>query len=215
MKTIHYLHFGMPRTGTTWLFDQLINHPTVDYNGIKEHRFFIANGTPILEYIDYYKSFNISINMNPLNWTMDNQLLLELDSFVTHYSIGFRNPYTCLNSWFNFKNFKNHRLDFFVKEQLELNMADYKKILKRIKDHVGKQILVLIYDKLIVDPIGYLNTVTDHLGISNHRTPTLIPINTSTEKQKLQFTDKEVIIINNLINNFSDYIDKDLTHWLR
>jgi hypothetical protein len=31
----------------------------------------------------------------------------------------------------------------------------------------------------------------------------------------LQFTDKEVIIINNLINNFSDYIDKDLTHWLR
>jgi hypothetical protein len=205
----------MPRSGTTWLFDQLINHSMVDYRGIKEHKFFIEKGTPLSEYIDYYKSFNISINMNPLNWTMDNQLLLELDLLVTHYSIGFRNPYEFLNSWFNYANFKSHRSDFFVKEQLELNMADYKKILKRIKDHVGKQILVLTYDELISNPIKYLNTVTDHLGISNHRRPTLIPINMSTEKQKLQFTDKEVIIINNLIHNFSDSIDKDLTHWLR
>jgi hypothetical protein len=215
MKQIHYLHFGMPRSGTSWLFDQLVTHPAVDYTGVKEYPFLVNKGAPMSEYINYYNPFYVSLSMNPLNWAIDSQLLGKLDSFATHYSIGFRNPYTFLNSWFNFTDFKKHRPAFYVSEQLELNLVNYTKIIKRIKQYVHKPVPIMLYDDLVRSPASYLNTVTDHIGIPRHPAPTLIPINTSTEKQKLQFTDKEVIIINNLINNFSDYIDKDLTHWLR
>jgi hypothetical protein len=211
MKSIHYIHFGMPRSGSSWLFDKLVHHPEIDYLGIKEDTFLVKNGNPLDEYISNHKKYRISLNFHPMNWGLDNSQLTELPTLLTHSSVCFRNPYEFLESWYNFVGLKD-RTPNFVDFYIELNFINYKKILSRLQEYVDP--CVLYYDNLEKDPQEFINNVTDYLEI-NHIKVDPTSTNKRHRTDSLHFSAKQIIIINKLIDDFSVYVDKNMEHWKR
>ena len=73
MKHIHYVNLGYPKTATTWLFENLIQYPGIDYNGIKENSYLPNIGYPLDPYINYYWPYNISLSFAPNQFQLDSK----------------------------------------------------------------------------------------------------------------------------------------------
>lgn len=215
MKNVHYIHFGMPRSGTSWIFNNLSMHPQVDYIGIKEDPYLVETGLPLSAYKTRYNRFSVSFNFNPFNWAIDSKQLKELDTITTHAGISFRNPFTTLDSWHNFTYNNNHRRDYFVREQIELNLVNYKKILNRLTTLTNLTVKVFLYDDLVERPQWLYNSLTDYLGLENQTIITESAMNSSHRHNVLPFTKEEIITINAYIDEFSELIGRDMSKWKR
>jgi hypothetical protein len=210
------MHLGFPKTGTTWVYDQLIKHKYIDYRDIKENYYLVKTGYPIKPYIDFYKSYNISLNFCPSTWTCDSKVLNELDSFTTHYSISFRNPYELINSIYNFMHQNGKSVtDARAIDLLDVNLRDYTKTIQRLQHSIKKDILILYYDDLCNNPQEYINTILDFLHLPKIVTVDSAIINPTNYRLSYKFNKDEIFKLNKMILDTSDYLNKDLTHWLR
>jgi hypothetical protein len=201
----------MPRSGTTWLFGNLIQHPRISYSGIKENPFHITIGEPVSSYMETYANDEISLDFHPHAWAMDTRQLTNLASYTTKFSICFRNPYEFLESWYNFVD-PTTRSTNFVEYHCELTFVNYKKILDRLTTCIDGDILVLYYDDLSARPQQYLDMVMDHLGLEKINVNG-VSVNGRPRGESLSFSDNEIAKINTWIDEFAEYVDKDLTHW--
>jgi hypothetical protein len=202
----------MAKSGTTSIFHTLLTHPDIDYKGIKENYSYSHIGCSLEEYASYYKDFNVSLNFCPALWTMEKRQLLELSTLVTHYTIIFKNPYHFITSLYNSLSHV-HNLDGFINMLLETNQINYAKILNHWET-IGnyKPFKILYFEDLIHDSLFY-DSIINFLGISNKQ---LIPIVSNVTKKKnnmTQFTKKHRHIINNLIEQLEQRVEKNLSHW--
>jgi hypothetical protein len=101
MKKIHYVNLGYGRSGSTWLFDNLIKYPHIDYCGIKENRYLEFSGYPMDEYIQYYLPYDVSLSFSPGQVFLDSKQFCDLDRVTTHFSVLLRNPYEVCKSLYN------------------------------------------------------------------------------------------------------------------
>jgi len=209
MKRIHYVHFGNQRSGSTWLYHNLMKHPAVDYRGEKESQFLFEHSQDIIGYNKRFSEFEISMNFNPLNWALDSAQLSILSKVATHCSICFRNPYDMLDSWYNFVDIRPNN---FVDRYIELNFVNYTKTLTRLDSYVD--LAVLVFDDLEADPQRFLNTVTQNLGLTNiEHTYNISIANKKKSNDHLLYTDAQIKTINSGIDDFSAHIHRDLSHW--
>jgi hypothetical protein len=200
----HYVNLGTAKTATTWLFYTLMHSNEIDYAGDKEPD--ITMLTSFEKYNEYYKNYNIGLNFNPNCWMLDSNQLSYINSVATHQSIIFRNPYDFANSLYNFWNSQSLDSDIFLSSFAYY--FDYAKILNRLNDNI----MILYYDDIVNDPQGVVNQITNYIEIAPvTATPTKINITTYTKY--LSFSDKNVKLFNNYIDQFQDCVQKDLLHW--
>jgi hypothetical protein len=209
------MHFGFPKTGTTWLWENLIKHPAIDYQGLKEDPYLFSCDFSTSGYIEHYKKYNFILDFNPRNWQLDSSQLRELDSIITHYSISLRNPYDLLNSLYNFLPRSDDKFDdCWVSDLLDLHFVNFSFILERLYKNIDKPIHIMFYDDFEKDNQAWLDSCLKHLGLSP------IPIiddkiNVTNYIKERKFTDVEISRINTGINQTAELINRDLTHWLR
>jgi len=210
------MHFGLPKTGTTWLWKNLKKHPSIDYQGHKEDPYLFSCDFSTSGYIDYYKKYNFVLDFNPSNWRLDSRQLKELDSIITYYSIGLRNPYDLLNSFYNF-SMKRRNTNFdhcLVSNLLNMHFVSFSDILERLYTNINKPIHIMLYDDFKKDNQAYLDSCLSHLGLSSM--PILVDkISVTNYTKELKFTNIEISKINSIIDQTAGLIDRDLTHWLR
>lgn len=218
MKHIHYVNLGYPKAATTWLFENLIQYPGIDYNGIKENSYLPNIGYPLDPYINYYWPYNISLSFAPNQFQLDSKQYKDLNQLATHFSIVLRNPYQIISSLINRYGAKN--LNSYTKDLIKLNFFDYQRVVARmISSGLTKPILVLYYDDIEKNPIDVLKTVINHLELPVNQdffnSYTNTKINSTNHTQEILFDYEETTIINEWIDRASEYFNKNLEHWKR
>lgn len=217
MKQIHYCNIGMAKSGTSAMFEHLIQHPQVDYRGCKENFNFSHFDWSLEQYKDYYKESNVSMNFCVAQWQMDSDQISTLNDVITHSSICLRNPWDYISSLYTFT--KSHLVqssEKFVDMLLETNQLDYAKIISHWTEYCKKPFLVIYYDDLLKNHSMVYDQITKFLGLENFIIDTHQLVNvTKATKQLITYTKDQASMINCLIDSSSKYLNVDLTHWKR
>lgn len=214
MKKTHYIHFGMPRTATTWLYYNLIKHPEVDYSFAKENGYLHQKSNGVEDHIEHFKDYNISFNTHPFDWKLPDEVLSQLDSFATHYGVSFRNPYEYLHSLKNFMR-ETFPPPEWVKTYLDQGHCDYVGVITRLKQFCKKPMLLMVCDDLEKNPQAYMDAITSHLGIANMVDVDTKKLNWRHYIIDIEFTPEDVARINKYVDEFSAYMGRDFSHWKR
>lgn len=222
MKRIHFRNIGFPKTGTTWLWYQLISHPEVD---AKINLIFKESlGRNLEEYKKPYEKYNVSMNLHTHTFNIDFPLnhycLPELVSeYTTHVTFRFRNPYELLNSYYNYIKNTNPNATFTAKDYLTVDSGSVKMFcdVKKIFDNWNKckaNFKYMFYDDLVNDPKKHMYEICEFLGINKFYDPK-IKVKFKTDiKEQLIFDDKKLIkYINDNICVIEDTLKRDLSHW--
>jgi hypothetical protein len=223
MKRIHYVNFGLAKTGTTWLFHALTSYPGVDYPcdlTLKENRYLEQVGYPLDGYVNQYKSYDISLSFSPNLCMLDSEQFYDLDRYTTHYSIILRNPYEIANSLYNYQYSPNqapNNNSTFVQDLFKIHYFDSAKIIKRIKSKIAKPILILYNDQIVENPTAVIEQVVTHLELEYNNEYfdnfTNEKINASRYWGNLTFSKSEIAYMNEGIDRTAEYLNKDLSHW--
>ena len=157
MKLKHYANIGTAKSGSTWLFENLLKSNAIDYNKEKEIKYNIFLNEK--NYTEYFKKFNFSLNFQVASWGIDLRQISFIKRHSTHCSIILRNPYQFVDSFYNFIKVTETDGDSFVE-----SIADhirYADMLKRWHDHDNFKIFY--YDHMCSNSQNYLNSVTDFI----------------------------------------------------
>jgi hypothetical protein len=235
MNRIHYFHFGMERTGTTWIHENLIKHPEVNYTLGKENNFLkfekdvpnkedFSPHKDIENHIEHYKPFNVSFSNNPEDWKLCEETISLLDNVATHYGISFRNPFEMVQSLYNFytihmlqdyyEEWFKHNLDWLDKK-IEEGYIDYTSILRKIKPLINKPFKVMFIDDLNVNSEKYWSDLQNFIGLTKHGIFLPRKVNSRIYIKKIEFNGEQTRFINSKIDNFSEYIGRDFSYWKR
>jgi hypothetical protein len=242
MKKIHYKNIGLPKTGTTWLWEQLAinpdidmfhllqrfksikkmhnSHPKIMYKGVLKELTFSSKE----EYMDVYSKYDVSVNFDTWFYkfistdssTWENQIIKK----SSHISVSLRNPYELLDSWYNFFEAKySDRETFKSLDRHEgfYYLTTYKTMFDALalcKDKVK----ILFYDDIKNDHEKYLREVCDFIGISYSYDPLIgnqiIGPTIYNNNNRLTIDDEKLIMhINENICRIEDFTQRDLTHW--
>lgn len=219
MRNVHYRNIGFPKTGTNWLWMQLMSHPEVDGKLdliFKEYRTVNPSA-----YKNLYDNFNVSVNLDThlFSEVGDNYFYnaSRLHEHTTHISMTFRNPYEVLNSMFNMEknrnpNFSLTSSDFTsLKEgKMYVDMDSFFSCWEQCKLSIRYQ----FYDDLVDDPKRYFEDLCQFLGLTP-RYDSKIGIKFKTQKNEpLLFENSEIIqYINSQISLIEEKTNRDLSHW--
>jgi hypothetical protein len=221
MKKIHYRNVGLPKTGTTWLWHQLMRNRNIDGNlndYLKEFKV-----KTIDDYKRLYEKFDVSVNFNTQVFYISSNDFERPDrihEYTTHITLSIRNPYEILDSMFNMrKNRKILNLDtksaytevtsIIVERHSNFeNIFDYWKSCKL-------DIKYMLYDDLVADPKKYTYDVCEYIGVTPSYTE-LGKILATVKEDPLIFDNQKTIdYINKNICVIEDRLNRDLSHWKR
>lgn len=219
MKKIHYKNIGFPKTGTNWLWKQLMNHPEVDgkLNDIfKEHR-----GNNLESYCKIYKKYNTTVNLDVYTYntslTPINHHLApnNIHEYTTHITMFLRSPYEVLNSMYNMEKNRNINFKISEKEFISKFFTTYSDFNKIFNDWDSCKIPVqyFFYEDLKNNPETFLYGICDYLGLKHHYKDVGITFKTDI-KVPLVFDNTEIIdYINRGISLVEERFKRDLSHW--
>ena len=174
---------GMPRAGTTWLYENLKSHPDLcvsDYKEINRYLLEVSDE----KYLSYFPgcSKKIKLDISPL-YFFDKQALSDIEKKHNKIILLVRNP----DEWIASLNsqIKKYSADTEAMIQskiyvfpiargktLTFNFAEYQHdvYINEIKSLFGKKLLVLEFANLKSSPIAVLKVIESHLGISGYFT---------------------------------------------
>lgn len=209
MKKLHYRNIGYPKTGTTWVYYQLYDHPEMDFKPLLRQKEF--NPTTKEKYFEMYKDYDNSFNLRTISFDSPEKLY-----YATHISFTFRNLYELLNSWYNYLRY-NPNYTETPEEFIQYNNCNFKlitdveKIFDNWKSHNVKW---LFYDDLAADNKKYMFDLCDYLGLSKYYSARIkVKFKTNITEQ-IVFDDQKLIkYINDKICIIEDHTHRDLTHW--
>lgn len=216
MPNIHYINFGTAKTGTTWLYRQLLKNQDIASSmrdKDKEPPMELVSDQKA--YVDYFNNTPFSVNFQPNLWMLDSYQLNWLETVQTHCSIIFRNPFDIIDSYYNFwvsRSRMNPNAiktgDDFVESFGEY--FQYSKILKRLP----KNVHVMIYDNIKNNPVEAIDSLFKYLEIP--RLPiTLETINATNKTKSLTFSDNAVKVLNCHIVEFQECISTNVLGWMK
>lgn len=215
MKHKHILNIGFPRCGSTWLWENLCQHPDLNsplYE--KENAILFSNN--FTSYYDFYKNYNISANFNPNIWLIDTELIKYLNQFTTHISIILRNPYDFVERYYDFIGHSfNHQSEFidFLINQPHLRYYD---ICSRWVDNSTAKFSIFYFDDIVTNSGLFLSKYFEFCELDVILAKDFGKIRNQNSKElktKLDFSKEQIKIINRQIDNFSTLSDRDLSHW--
>lgn len=187
MKEIHFQIVGFPRTGTTWLWNSLINNrkifETTSFKEksqlrekllkeLKENVWQEQNLDLLLkdssEYTEQYKKYNITLNFRPLTFLLGRQHIEKIAKYTTHAAIIMRNPYEILDSFYNMQINIARRpdLDEFSNssgyEKFSIDWMTYKKSNPHARGNNAEDVL-----NFYIKQFDFFNTVCRWLEFKN------------------------------------------------
>lgn len=229
MKKVHYRNIGFPKSGTTWLWEQLMMHPQVDGKLAWPYKEF--KGRTLTEYQGLYEMYDVSINLNThvfVNNLGDSHFASpkNISSYTTHITCSLRNPYEILNSMYNMtKNSDRERtlvnrtpnpkftgnLDGYLRKNI-IVYTNFKKMFDEW-DSCPVKVKYLFYDDLVSNPEKFFHDICDHIGIERHYKDIGIVWKTEVN-DPLAFDNAETIeYINKNISVIEERLNRDLSHW--
>lgn len=212
MKNIHYVNIGFPFSGTTWVYENLKRHKDVDYKNVKE---FSAHNDA---YVKEYENYNVSFNLNPDDYyLLSDEVIKHRSSYITHCGASIRNPYERLEGWINFSR---HRISIETPEQwlearLDEGFTDYAGAIKRWQSLCDKPMHYLVFDDLLRDDQAYFDSLLDYLGLEKGMEVLHTKYNWRPRNIKLEFTSEHKDTINKHIDEVSEFMNRDFSHWKR
>jgi hypothetical protein len=224
MKKIHYRNIGLPKTGTSWLFSQLMKHPYID--GKVEHYLKEYRAKTLKEYKEVYERFDVSINLDThiFDNIFDKNYFARpefIHEHTTHITMSLRNPYEVLDSMYNMERNRN---PFFKNTQD--NYTNLKSIIfKTYTDFISIfdywkscriSLRYIFYDDLVHDPKKYMYDICDYIGLKKFYDERNIRVFKTEKNDPLVFDNQETIdYINKNICVIEDHTGRDLSHWKR
>ncbi len=197
-----FLLIGAAKSGTTMLYNLLVQHPQVFVPDLKEPRFFLyegehisqedkINNKTITHVKDYYHLFKDAGECK--TGEASGYLISEKARDLIHSLLPevkliaiLRNPIDRAFSHHTFSVMKGFEKETNFSEIIENNKKDinsdrnylnhglYSRHIKMYLDKFpSKNFLVLLYDDLIHDPLSCIKQVYDHIGVSAEFTPSL------------------------------------------
>lgn len=222
MRKIHYRNVGLPKTGTSWVWHQLMRHHSVD--GKLQDHMKEFKGKSLEDYRKQYDKFDVSVNL-------DTQLFYDsyddnhfaspkrIHEHTTHITLSLRNPYEILDSMFNMvsnlnPNHKDSKQAYTdLHSEVVKRYTDYTKIFDYWKS-CKIDIKYMFYDDLVTDAKKYMFDICEYIGIkplynSKHGRALM-----TVKKDPLVFDNEETIkYINENISVIEDKLKRDLSHW--
>lgn len=222
MNKIHYRNIGYPKTGTNWLWKQLMSHPQVDAGVPFMYKEF---NTPDLEkYKQIYKNYDVSVNLDTHVFALmypDTHIChpKNIHTHTTHITLTFRNLYDVLNSLYNMDknrnpNFKTTAKEFASMDNPKLKLyCDLYRIFEGWKE-CKIPVQYMFYDDLQKDPKEYMHNLCRYIGLSPFYDKKIgITFKTDINEQLIFEDDAVIKYINNGISIIEDHTKRDLSHW--
>lgn len=220
MKKIHYRNIGFPKTGTNWLWVQLMNHPEVDCklnSNFKEYR-----GNSLESYKKIYEKYDVSINLDVHAYDRflpeEHYLSIErIHEHTSHITMIFRNPYEVINSMYNMERNRNVNYNFTQAQHIENCYQTYSNTESIFNnwDRCKLPVKFMFYDDLVSNSEKFFYDVCDYIGVKRHYKDIGIKFKTDI-KSPLVFDNEDIIkYINTGISVIEDRLGRDLSHWKR
>lgn len=221
MRKIHYRNIGFPKTGTNWIWVQLMQHPLVDGKlnvSYKEHR-----DKDLMSYRKIYEKFDISVNLDThVFYDMYDENYYarpeNIHEHTTHITMILRSPYEVLNSMYNMERNRNPNI---IHDKTEY--TNISNIVKRYADfdHIFKYwdicklpIKYMFYDDLVNDPKKFMHDICAYIGIKEFYNASKGITFPTDKKDPLVFDNIDAIdYINRGISVIEDKLGRDLSHW--
>jgi len=220
MNSKHIMHVGYMKTGTSWLWHNLINHPDVSQTKIKEDS-ALLKGETVTAYVDRYNQYgNITLNFCPINAYIDQYLIEQLSQQQQIIaSITIRNPYEFIFSMLNsVPAFAKYSFKDYASVAVNQGLwyLDIASNIKRWQQFFGEEFGIFFYEDLKEDAKMYYEKYLEFAGLAHH-TPDVSSFNkTSYYKPEMEISDKNVICqLERIIDNLERLLDKDLSNWRR
>lgn len=238
MKKIHYQNVGFPRTGTSWLWQSLTNHPEVFkstsfLNVLKTKNFILENKEPkfsewtdeiienripqdVTPIIKKYSAYDISLCFNTFDFLCAPDEISRIANYTTHASLTIRNPFEIVSSYYAYSRFilSEEKQNMFTIDYL-INLFDFSNTVERWLSFENK-FKILVYDDLLNDQTMYYKEVCNFIGIEPHINVSekINSISYFTDNySQLNFTKEQTVLLNAHIDKFSILLDRDFTHW--
>jgi len=206
----HIVNIGHPRAGTTWLWKCAGFEPRVD----KENS-ILTTSLDFDHYTKYYSQYQVSANFQTNLWCMDTEIIKFVQQQATHITFIVRNPFNFVERYFDWVH-RGQDVDTLTKYLLSNGFVNYKDIVDRWSGAVKFQIF--FFEDLEQDPVKFLEEymafcqlpVAENTLINYN---TKVNVNPKQEKIKLNFTDKQIALVNQEIDRFQTVVSRDLAHW--
>jgi len=218
MKKVHYRNIGFPKTGTNWLWVQLMRHPQVDCkleSNYKEYR-----GNSYESYKKIYEKYDVSVNLDTHAFARvfpaGHYIMPDrLHEHTTHVSMVLRSPYEVMNSMYNLERNRNANYKVDPKEYIEQYYTTYADM-NQIFEYWSQcklPVKYLFYDDLVADPKEYFYNICDYLGLNRYYKDIGIKFKTDINNP-LVFDNEDIIkYINEGISVIEQTLNRDLSHW--
>jgi hypothetical protein len=195
----NFLIIGAPRSGTTWLFRNLRQHPEIYMPRRKELHFFDRDYHKGLEFYAHY--FSPSRGETAVGEATPSYLhkpylapRIRQDLPGVRLIASLRNPVDRLYSrYWNAKLNRPHFTAWSFEDMLRRAPGVFE--IESYYDHLVRyyecfspdEILVLIFDDLLADPASFLRQVHQFLGVSTDFAPSLISLKVDASAAKGRF----------------------------
>jgi hypothetical protein len=209
MRELHYRNIGFPKTGTTWLWLQLMSHPEID--GKFDHSVKEFHTADKEKYNQKYLNFNKTVNLNTYAFLNPDQL-----TSATHLSFIFRNPYELLTSWFNYLKNTNPNIKMSAESYLSFDNSNFKMFtnVSYIFDIIQRyDVKYFFYDDLKLDNKQFFYNICDFLGIKKIYDARIQHIFKTEIKEPLEFSYEIKKYVNESIHKIEDFVKRDLSNW--
>lgn len=221
MKKIHYKNLGFPKTGTNWLWLQLMKHPQID--GKLDINYKEYSAPDLSSYKKIYENFDVSVNLNTHTFhnVIDDHFTSpkHIHEYTSHISMILRNPYDVLNSMYNMDknrnpNFKSSKEEYTNSNSNIVKMYSNFEFIFDFWKECKLPVLYLFYDDLVKEPKEFVHTICEHIGITPFYDPNRGVAFQTDKKDPLVFDNQESIdYINKGISVIEDRLGRELSHW--
>jgi hypothetical protein len=221
MALPNFLGIGAARSGTTWLSDQLRNHPNIFLPDIKSvHYFDKYYSLGIDWYEEYFPTDNLSKTYKAIGeftpyYLYDSDCPKRIHDSFPHCNLItiLRNPIDRAYSDYGLAVRRGIRIsfeDYIMTEEFVLGKGFYGEQIQRYLEYFSKSnILVLIYEKVFENPLIALNSIGKFLSVD----PDLFSLNSMGKKVNQSFQPRYPVIVS-LAWEFRTFLEKPGFEWL-
>lgn len=216
MNTKHILNIGYPKSGTTWLWQQLTLQSWFSRPRGKENDDLIT-GTPVCDYVQDYSSMAITGNFSTSNFALDRYVIKQLSEIeITTVTIILRCLFDLLNSLYNFSPKSQHFAfeDWCSNLDKQAWFTHTAKILDRWRYYFpDSRFAVFCFDHLKKDPKMFFEQYCSALDLPGVDRCATAAINTTDYKFRPIFDADMVDRLNGHIDDLQSRIWFDIQHW--
>ena len=217
MRQKHILNIGYPKSGTTWVWENLLYLDGFRAPHDKEN-LALKHGQSIQEYIDSYVDYDITANFDVSMFYADRYIIQQLSTFPQiDVSIIFRNPFEIFWSHYNYLKIDMPFNEFAGLLVSEGWFTDMSKIVQRWRQYFGeKRVNLFFYEDLVADRLEFFRVYCRTMGLPEPRTLTYMGVNVTKYYQQAQMLDQWIVDqTNQHIIGLQELSGRNLGHWLR